>query len=181
MRAPITLELISTSLKGRVPQNGSPLRSRVQCTSSRFPPHSRDQRPSRGSPLRSRPTLNSWRPACSSDRGIKFPDLPWVPQSKGKSSPRYSTDTARESSPVTVRTVRHNAAIPSAMRALHQHCADRPLSFQDTMSPAPVLPPLQAPRKGAGAPSKSVRAATKHMTRAALWHGIRGAHLIHHP
>jgi hypothetical protein len=55
----------------------------------------------------------------------------------------------------------HCAAIPGAVRALHMHYPDRPVSFQDTVPLVPVLPPRRTPRKAMGHPPKGVRATTR--------------------
>jgi hypothetical protein len=58
----------------------------------------------------------------------------------------------------------HCAAILGTVRALHIRCAERLVSLQSTVPPAPGLPPRRAPRKGMGAPWKGVRLLTGRMT-----------------
>jgi hypothetical protein len=94
-------------------------------------------------------------PHVSPDRGIKCSVPLQVPWSKGESSPRRSTDTAWESSPVTMQPVCRYAAIPGAVVARGKPCVDKLVSFQNTVSPTPVLLPRRAPRKGMGAPCRA--------------------------
>jgi hypothetical protein len=76
--------------------------------------------------------------------------MPWVPWSKGKSTTHRSPDAAWEYVPDTMRPVRRCATIPGTVRALHIHCAERLVSFQGTVPPAPVLPLMPNPSKGHG-------------------------------
>jgi hypothetical protein len=65
-----------------------------------------------------------------------------------------------------LRLVCRCCTIPGAVWVLHTRCVERPGSITSTMSPAPVLPPRRARRKGMGTPSRGVRPVTKF-----FWNG----------
>jgi hypothetical protein len=163
-RVPVTLESISASLEGRAPheQISTSLKgpAPLEQVSASLEAQPRPMTPSLSPPIGA---LNALTHRGRHGQKANPPHAaPLTPL--GNQAPALCGQT------VTMQ--------PSPALALHADCADMPVSFQNTMLPAPVLP-RRAPRKGTGATSKGVLAATKHMTRATPWRGMRGAQPIH--
>lgn len=148
------------------PTSGSPPRSRVKHPSSGFPPYLRVQHPSSGSPPCSRPI---------STHGVPPPLLIGAlialsrhERHSQKANPRHTALLSPPGNPALALCGQFTTIQPSGHYAgtAHSLCGEASV-IPNTVSPATILTPHQAPRKGMGAPSKCVRPLTGRMTGVA--------------